>query len=298
MKKTYVAIIIAILLIAGVRHLVRTPTSSPVYTADSATLKEQKTTLEMTLDDLDSVVGLLKSKGSKDELLMRFVAEYQQVSKSHDELDRSLQKLQGLKIDLIPMVHNAPNISEEGKVNVANLQSLITEHCKSRYSFFWAEDFTGGQCVTRENSWKEVLVELKNTTIPLKNNDMSRDACMELQKEYLPFSAGVQLVMNQDQVKVMGGDYRPLKNIQQRIMEYPILREFFSTDPSAIHNEELPMIREVLSRGRDLYLLSYIAEHQSAQPQVIVFGVAHTEHLMTLLKHYGAVGETVIFTEE
>jgi hypothetical protein len=249
--------------------------------------------IEQTLTQLNASLDLLEREASTDALLMKFIREYREQQISAVDFDTSFKKLRDMPVDIIPMLHMAYGISDEDASHVTALQQNIAEIVRNKHTLFWTEDFCGGKVVTKENAWEEVRTEFQNTTIPMTTNDLSKASIDAYLEQIRPFSAAQQVIHEPGVTTVMGGDYRPLKNIHQRLLEYAAHADR-GTLPSALDPRRMPLLRTVLSKGRDLYLLRYIAEHGSQEPQVIVFGAAHTEHLSELLSFYQAGGQFLV----
>lgn len=252
--------------------------------------------IEQTLTLLNASLDLLEQEASTDTLLMKFIREYRKQQLSAVDFDASFKKLRGMPIDIIPMAHMAYGINEEDSLYVSLLQHNIANIVRNKYTLFWTEDFCGGKVVTKDNAWEEVRTELENTTIPTTMHDLSKASIDAYLEKIRHFSAAQQIIHEPGITTVMGGDYRPLKNIHQRLLEYAAHADR-GTLPSTLDPGRMPILRAALSKGRDLYLLRYIAEHGSNEPQVAVFGAAHTEHLGELLSLYEAGGQLLVIQE-
>jgi len=252
-------------------------------------------TVKQTLAELDGALATLEKEASEDKILMKFIADYRSQSLSQQKLVESLSTLKGAYVDIIPMMHSAYGMNAHDGRKVVDLQRAISKTIREKYDLMWTEDATGGNVVTLSSLLNEIKVELQNTTVPLKSYDFSEKSLRGDLDGMLPFSAGIQLVTEQQGVVVMGGDYRPIKNIHQRILEYAALYDHYGKAPSSLDPAKVPAIRLILSKGRDLYLLKYIAENRSNKRQVIVFGAAHVPHLTQLMKEYGVNTELIEF---
>lgn len=280
MKKYYILVLILTLSALGIWSY---KTSRPTNT------------VRQTLAELDDALATLEKEASEDKVLMRFIADYRSQSLSQQELEESLSTLKGAHVDIIPMMHSAYGMNEEDGRKVVYLQKAISKNIRENYDLMWTEDATGGNVVTVSGLLNEIKVELQNTTVPLKSYDFSDKSLREILDGMLPFSAGIQLVTEQQGVVVMGGDYRPIKNIHQRILEYAELYDHYGKAPSSLDPAKVPVIRLILSKGRDLYLLKYIADNRSNKKQVIVFGAAHVPHLTQLVREYDLKTELIEF---
>lgn len=280
MKKYYTLVLVAVLSALGIWNY---NTSRPTNT------------VKQTLAELDDALATLEKEASEDKILMKFIADYRSQSLSQKKLEESLSTLKGAHVDIIPMMHLAYGMNEGDGRKVVDLQRAISKTISEKYDLMWTEDATGGNVVTLSSLLNEIKVELQNTTVPLKSYDFSEKSLREDLDRMLPFSAGIQLVTEQRGVVVVGGDYRPIKNIHQRIIEYGALYDHYGKAPSSLDPEKVPAIRLILSKGRDLYLLKYIADNRSNKRQVIVFGAAHVPHLTQLMKEYGVDTELIDF---
>ena len=281
MSKIFTAVVIALAVLATTLVWTHNPPAS-------------KVTIEASLEELNQALNLLEEEANEDSVLMRFIRKYREQSLSSEQLEQSLRKLHGLTIDLIPMIHHGYGITEQNEQKVIAFQKAIAELVRKDYELMWSEDFTGGRLMSKDNAWEEIRTEFQNTTVPLTSYDFSRRSIEEFLEKQLPFSAGHQLVVDPQGVKVRGGDYRPIKNIQQRLLEYAPLYQLGKV-PSSLSPAKLPMITRALDKGRDLYLLKQVADHRSKERQVIVFGKAHTDHLSKLMIKYGVKGEVIEF---
>ncbi len=252
--------------------------------------------IEQTLTLVNASLDLLEQEASTDKLLMKFIREYREQQLSAADFDASFKKLRDMPVDIIPMVHVAYGISEENSLRVAQLQLTIADIVRNKHVLLWTEDFCGGKVITKDNAWEQIRTEFENTTIPTTMDDLSKASIDAFLEEIRNFSAAQLVIHEPGMTTVMGGDYRPLKNIHQRLLEYAAHADR-GTLPSTLDPSRMPILRAVLSEGRDLYLLRYIAEHGSKEPQAIVFGAAHMEHLTELLSFYGAGGQFLVIEQ-
>jgi hypothetical protein len=153
----------------------------------------------------------------------------------------------------------------------------------------WTEDFTGGQIVTADNCWRELVAETSESDIPLFRSMNDVESTKAYVRKSLPIYASFQLIFDpQSRVEVRGADYFPVKAIQQHFMEYELPTNVRGAVPYLFTAEQKGLVSRTLSDARDLYILRNIALHADrTKRNVLVLGAGHTSHIAHLMIKYG-----------
>lgn len=244
-----------------------------------------------TLEKLDKALNFMHDRTDTDFHLLKLISNYRQTSASKEQFLEDFKRLKGLPLDFIGMYHIGGTDKNRIK-EVRRIQKQIALMVKTNYNVMWTENFTGGDLVTTNTSWKYIQEEhLAARDSRLRKNSSAEQVKKE-EQEMIPDNAAFILLWNSNYPgEIRGADYRPLKAIQQYLMEIEETHKIFGQTP-VFSQEEIVNIGHVLSQGRDLYCLRYIAlsaDHD--KKNVLVLGAFHADHIARLMGNFGFGGK-------
>ena len=216
------------------------------------------------------------------------INDYRRLSLKRGRIDSDLQKIKGLQLDYVGQIHEDLGCDE---ALIAQIQSDITSITLNQYEVIWAEDFSGGDVVTKENAWKEVQKQSVQSSFPEVREYANEASAKKIFLECATTCASSQLLLNpQFNGELRGADYWPVKAIQMRLLEYFALQKACRQMPSNLDiDKRYPEIVMAFSKVRDIYILREISLRANRNKKnVLILGLAHQENVAQIMANYGA----------
>ncbi len=241
-----------------------------------------------TLAKVENSLSLIVELVPHDSVMLDLIEKYRRASLSADQIRATLRNLGGREIDVIGMIHISDGISTAEAHRVATIQCSIADVVDGKYQKMWSEEYSGGKTVTKDNCWEEIRDEMLATDLPERFLWREQKYVSQSQARNAHFWAGYQTLFKTNGTSVLGGDYRPLKSVVQRVIGYGGIYQ--NLCPKGMDMGVRSMIMRNLGLGRDLYVLTQIASSPANGKEVIVFGVHHAPHMVRVLSNNGVRG--------
>ncbi len=243
-----------------------------------------------TLARLDQLYFFAEHEIPYDENLMRLIRNERASAPTREQMEKDLQTLRGMHLDYIGQFHLSLDMDDR---TIVAIQAKIAEMVHKNYDVLWAEDFCGGEIVTSNNAWLQVVAESQDAEVPIAHSFTNEVEIRAYFEKSAPSCASYQFIANPNLgITVRGADYRPVKSLEQHFMSYLLPASVRGKPaPYTFKGTQADLVITTLSQVRNLHILHTIARKADrTKRNVLVLGSAHINHMSYLMAKYGIEG--------